>query len=273
MRRLCWICIATFIVAFCAPWSVVAAPCITQARLGQVLTAVNSPMASTQATLDSFLLSLFNTAWVRDVDPRLIVAVAGAESSYGTLACGTGSNNAWGIMHCTACRPDGTQCVCTCRGYSTWGDGAAHAAQILANYRNNLGLRTIEQLGTRYCDIAAGGCGVAAPTAGCGPVRPGDTAWTYNVRCIYEGLGGDSANWRYLSINALGKCCFGDCNDDNIVTVDELILSIDVILGKQHEAMCPAIFFPLPPLGDGSAEVTGAIRAVSYALGGCPPYP
>ncbi len=60
--------------------------------------------------------------------------------------------------------------------------------------------------------------------------------------------------------------CAGDCDGDNAVRINELIVGTNVVLGLTAIATCPA--FDL----DGDAEVTIAdlIRAVGFALNGCP---
>jgi hypothetical protein len=59
--------------------------------------------------------------------------------------------------------------------------------------------------------------------------------------------------------------CPGDCNRDGAVSVDELVLAVNLALGSQPAGRCPAAD------GDGDLQVTVAelIAAVNRALGGC----
>ncbi len=59
----------------------------------------------------------------------------------------------------------------------------------------------------------------------------------------------------------------GDCNGDNEVTVDELILGVNIALGTRPLADCPAF----DPSGDGEVTINELIAAVNYALTGIPP--
>jgi len=60
--------------------------------------------------------------------------------------------------------------------------------------------------------------------------------------------------------------CLGDCNGDEIVTVDELVSMISIALGERDLIDCKS--------GDadasGSIEVDEIIRAINHALSGCP---
>jgi len=60
--------------------------------------------------------------------------------------------------------------------------------------------------------------------------------------------------------------CVGDCGGDGDVTVDELILGVNVALGSAQLAQCAG----LDSSGDGEVTVDELIRAVSNALTGCP---
>jgi ELWxxDGT repeat protein len=81
---------------------------------------------------------------------------------------------------------------------------------------------------------------------------------------------GTAAGTRLVKdINAIAKPapCVGDCNDDDIVTVDEIIALVQIGLGKVSFAICPAsqLCFEGPPV-----TVDCIMRAVNSVLVGCP---
>lgn len=61
-----------------------------------------------------------------------------------------------------------------------------------------------------------------------------------------------------------GSTCAGDCNGDGVVTISELITSVNMALGAGG-ATCPAV----DGNGDGSVAINELIAAVNGALGGC----
>jgi hypothetical protein len=60
--------------------------------------------------------------------------------------------------------------------------------------------------------------------------------------------------------------CAGDCGGDGTVTVDEIIILVNIILGSADASACPDGI--VPP--GSTVDVTLAIRAVNNALGSCP---
>ncbi len=61
--------------------------------------------------------------------------------------------------------------------------------------------------------------------------------------------------------------CFGDCNADDAVTVDEILVLIEIALGTQALGRCPAGDID----GDRMVAVNEILTAVGFALTGCPP--
>lgn len=61
--------------------------------------------------------------------------------------------------------------------------------------------------------------------------------------------------------------CVGDCNGDGQVTVDELIVGVNIALGEASVEQCAAF----DANGDGQVTVDEIVGAVSVALDGCPP--
>lgn len=61
--------------------------------------------------------------------------------------------------------------------------------------------------------------------------------------------------------------CPGDCNGDFMVSVDELVLGVDIVLGQRPLADCERLDAQNP---DGEAAIDDAVAAVGAALSGCP---
>ena len=62
-----------------------------------------------------------------------------------------------------------------------------------------------------------------------------------------------------------GGSCTGDCNGDGQVTVNDLIIAVNVALGNAPVSQCTAI----DTNGDGQVSVNELIQAVNSALNGC----
>jgi hypothetical protein len=63
-----------------------------------------------------------------------------------------------------------------------------------------------------------------------------------------------------------GGACVGDCNRDGAVTVDELVLGVNIALGNAEIEQCRAF----DANGDGLITVDELIQGVNNALDGCP---
>ena len=61
------------------------------------------------------------------------------------------------------------------------------------------------------------------------------------------------------------SACIGDCNGDGQVTINELVLSVDIALDVFPLSDCPAI----NPSGIGNVTVDNVVRAVQASLTGC----
>lgn len=59
--------------------------------------------------------------------------------------------------------------------------------------------------------------------------------------------------------------CAGDCDGDGVVTVNELILGVTIVLGSAAVDACPAF----DRNGDGTVEISELIQGVNALLGGC----
>lgn len=60
--------------------------------------------------------------------------------------------------------------------------------------------------------------------------------------------------------------CAGDCNGDDTVAINEMILGVNISLGQRDVSACPAF----DTSGNGSVEIAELIRAVRNSLDGCP---
>lgn len=101
----------------------------------------------------------FNSGVEWNVDPRLIVAIAGAESSFGKnwAACPATGFNAWSWFY------DGN---CVNSPFSSYADGIQTVTEFIRKSYLNKGFNTIPQIESKYC------------AAGC-------ANWTANVTSYY----------------------------------------------------------------------------------------
>lgn len=60
--------------------------------------------------------------------------------------------------------------------------------------------------------------------------------------------------------------CGGDCSADGVVTVNELVVGVNIALGGLAAAQCTAV----DESGDGTVAVNELVGAVAHLLGGCP---
>jgi YVTN family beta-propeller protein len=60
--------------------------------------------------------------------------------------------------------------------------------------------------------------------------------------------------------------CPGDCNGDGTVTINEILLSVNIVLGSASVGQCPAADLS----GDGSVTVNELLAVVTASLNGCP---
>ena len=61
--------------------------------------------------------------------------------------------------------------------------------------------------------------------------------------------------------------CWGDCNEDGVVAINELVIAVRIALGDDTTDACPLI----DDNEDGEVSINELVRAVNRALGGCPP--
>lgn len=135
----------------------------TAALLDSYLAGKGSPMAGQGA---AFMAS--GTRW--RVDPRLLVAIAGAESNFGTITCGP--HNAWGW----ACPNDPAD-------FATWADGIDTVTKGLRRYYLDEGRTSVSLIQQKYCPV-----GAANDPTGL------NSHWTGNVTKFLVELGGNPAS-------------------------------------------------------------------------------
>ena len=63
-----------------------------------------------------------------------------------------------------------------------------------------------------------------------------------------------------------GASCPGDCNGDGVVTINELILAVNIGLGLANVDQCPAADVN----DDGQVTVNEVVTAVNFGQNGCP---
>src|SRR5580692_7109239 len=125
--------VAIGVVNLSAP-SVLAAPCsLTAAEVDAYLQGKSSPLAGLGATFVQRGLE-----W--NVDPRLIIAIAGAESSFGTHICT--AHNAWNWFWGASCENS---------PFDSWESGILSVTKGIRLSYLNKGRATVEQIGARYC--------------------------------------------------------------------------------------------------------------------------
>ena len=130
-------------------------------------------LESKQSPLAAYVDDIYAAANKFRIDPKLIVAIAGAESSFGKYL--SGSYNAWGIG------PG--------RSYGSWREGIHAAAKLLREGYVGQGLNTLRKIQAKWAPLGASN----------DPTNL-NSAWLRNTSSFYEELGGNpnaaSKEWR-----------------------------------------------------------------------------
>ncbi len=94
-----------------------------------------------------------------------------------------------------------------------------------------------------------------------------------------DGFGGDLAVWQKREVFEADSTssiyaqrfeqCSGDCSDDGLVRINELILAVGIALGNAELELCPSVDRDQ----SGAVEINELIRAVNEALAGICPAP
>ena len=174
--------------------------------------------------------ALFTTASQNSIDPRLVMAIAGAESQFAS---------------------DGSRCVTRRRNAYGWGGGWPSDAVCLANppppvgtccfsYGNFADSTTAVTAGLRRLYVSPGYrleefVTPPGPGAYCVGSRCADWARTVGYFLGAMGANGDPDN-REFSFG--GDCCFGDCDYDGQVAVNELVAMVNIALGQTGPHAC-----------------------------------
>ena len=159
-----------------------AEPAVSPCSIDSYLSGKSSPIAGNG-------LALTNSGLKYVVDPRLVVAISGAETSFGTAGACSAVFNAWNWFWCIATGScsgsDSTTVKCANSPFDSWADGGNTVTKFLNRSYLNKGLTTIELIGAKFC------------TSGC-------SSWVTNVTQFYTALGGDTANLGLSSIDSTG---------------------------------------------------------------------
>jgi murein DD-endopeptidase MepM/ murein hydrolase activator NlpD len=163
------------------------------------------------------------------VDPALMVAISGAETSFGKAGNGPSVHNAWGIG------PG--------HSYGSWTQGIASLAKLLRTNYLDKGYRSLDEIGARYV------YGSNDP----GRMRGSD--WIKNVRAFMDELGGDPGRYGV----ARGKQATAP-QDASFPTQDPLEAGLD--------ALRRGTYNPLEGLKQLLEETQAAAAAMTNGAGG-----
>jgi hypothetical protein len=112
------------------------------------------------------------------VDPRLVVAISAAETSYGTGKCRStpviNTRNAWNWFWCESNDSCGSD-VCVGSTFDTWGSGIDTVSHFMRSTYINKGYYNVKLIASKYC------------TVGC-------ENWVPNVTTVMQEMGGDPEN-------------------------------------------------------------------------------
>lgn len=174
--------LALLLIAALNPNVVSAEPFISPSTLDSYLQGKSSPLAGNgPAFIDQGIT--FN------VDPRLVVGIAGAETTFATNGTCVQFNNAWNWFWCgaegTCSFDDSTAIKCQRSPFASFAEGIQTVTKFLRlTYMNRLHLTTIRSIGATYCK------------AGCG-------SWEGNVTQVYQSdLGGDVTDLGFSGVSA-----------------------------------------------------------------------
>jgi hypothetical protein len=166
----------------------------------------NYPLANTEVAHVVF-------GYQNNVDPRLLLALAQTESTFGTLGptC-PARHNAWGWGGAPP----------KCWDMGTWANGVATVALHLRTDYLNKGYNTLSAIKYPYC---CGSCTGGAAQCGTGQCHPECNNWLSHMTDFYRKYHGDLTNLNYS-----WSCC-GDCDNEGQVYVNDLLWELDTRFG------------------------------------------
>jgi len=113
-----------------------------------------------------------------EVDPRFIVAIMAAETTYGTAKCHSTpvvqTHNAWNWFWCESNDTCGSD-VCVHSPFDTWGSGIQTVSHFMRKNYINKGYTSVSLIASKYC------------TEGCGN-------WVPNVTASLQEMNGNPEN-------------------------------------------------------------------------------
>jgi hypothetical protein len=172
------------------------------------------------------------------VDPRLLVAISGGESSFGRVIPG-GSFNAWGIG------PG--------HRYASWEDGLNAAAKLLRTNYIGKGLKNLAAIGAKW-----------APQGAANDPTNLNSNWYRNNSAIYTALGGNPGNvmagWRKMAAPAAVKAM------PSQKQVSYAPLGAPPKLGQLDETLEQVAFENLGAIARGESPTGGLRRLVEANL-------
>ena len=149
----------------------------------------------------------------------------------------------------------------------------------VANAINDFGCRVNDGTGEPLGVNAAGACTTFSdgeshfvdPSSTLQFCTPIDTAWSFRhgktiVRARVRDVQGAVGAAREMAVLVAGDYCHGDCDGNKLVTIDELLEAVNVVLGGTPVGECTAVDVN----GDGQVTVDEVLAAVNSSLGGCP---
>jgi hypothetical protein len=92
--------------------------------------------------------------------------------------------------------------------------------------------------------------------------------WAWSIRCWGIGAALVCVMRGAASATIVTPLCFGDCNGDGIVSINEIITAVNIALGNAPLSACPAFDDSCGPLPGVCISVL--VSAVGNALNGCP---
>lgn len=159
-----------------------------------------------------------------------------------------------------------------CRVNSTIGKSLS--ASILSTDATSTTVRVLVQSSQNNAPIPSGAlytCAFRVATAALPGTYRLDNALALATTSDGATITGVNGAHGAVTVSLIGRACSGDCDADGTITIDELIVGVNIALGNRPVDDC----LSLDPNGDGAVTINELIAAVSNAVNGCftPPTP